>query len=491
MTRAALPLLLSALLVLGGCNRHPDDTPVTVSAIGGPAKLADPSHTPLPYASKVLMGATAQGLVRFDAAGQVEPALAERWIVIDGGRSYIFRLRDAQWPDGTDVTADAVVRVLEHARARGSRNPLAPFLAVVDDFRAMTPQVVEIDLNQPRPDFLRLLASPELAIFQPGTLRGSGPFRLNPDDHAGRLLVPVRDMSGDEGDDAAPNPEEQVRLFGDRSSLAIARFAEGDADLVIGGTFADWPILDVSGVETNARHIDPATGLFGLRVTSRGGFLADADNRAAIAMAIDRVSLLDSFRPDWPLVETVLPQQLDSAQAPAVPDWADRPLDERRNTARARVAIWKADRARRNKTPVPPIRVALPKGPGGNLVWNHVARALNAIGLPAQRVPMRDDADLTLIDRVAPFDNARWYLLSVCGLCSPDTKKLITDALDAPDLQARSQRIAKADEAVTAEAAYIPLAQPLRWSLVSPRLSQWQANARAWHPLNHLRDDTR
>ena len=28
---------------------------------------------------------------------------------------------------------------------------------------------------------------------------------------------------------------------------------------------------------------------------------------------------------------------------------------------------------------------------------------------------------------------------------------------------------------------------PLRWSLVSPRLGQWRANVRAWHPLNRLR----
>ena len=43
----------------------------------------------------------------------------------------------------------------------------------------------------------------------------------------------------------------------------------------------------------------------------------------------------------------------------------------------------------------------------------------------------------------------------------------------------------------TADAAFIPLARPFRWSLVSLRLAQWQANARAWHPLNRLRRDTR
>jgi oligopeptide transport system substrate-binding protein len=42
--------------------------------------------------------------------------------------------------------------------------------------------------------------------------------------------------------------------------------------------------------------------------------------------------------------------------------------------------------------------------------------------------------------------------------------------------------------ALTADAAYIPIAQPLRWSLVAVRLRAFQPNARAWHPLTHLRE---
>ena len=55
----------------------------------------------------------------------------------------------------------------------------------------------------------------------------------------------------------------------------------------------------------------------------------------------------------------------------------------------------------------------------------------------------------------------------------------------------RAQRIAEADAAMNEDVAFIPLARPLRWSLVTTRLQQWQANARAWHPLNRLRDDTK
>ena len=63
-------------------------------------------------------------------------------------------------------------------------------------------------------------------------------------------------------------------------------------------------------------------------------------------------------------------------------------------------------------------------------------------------------------------------------------------ARDAPTTAERARQIAVADEALDADAAFVPLARPLRWSLVAPRLTAWQPNARAWHPLNRLRNDT-
>ncbi len=85
--------LIAAALTLVGCERRADTGPVVVSAIGGAPSLADPARTGLDVARRLLLDSVAQGLVRFDASGQVEPGLAERWIVTDGGMSYIFRLR--------------------------------------------------------------------------------------------------------------------------------------------------------------------------------------------------------------------------------------------------------------------------------------------------------------------------------------------------------------------------------------------------------------
>lgn len=100
------------------------------------------------------------------------------------------------------------------------------------------------------------------------------------------------------------------------------------------------------------------------------------------------------------------------------------------------------------------------------------------------------EADLRLIDEVAPYDSARWYLATACVTCSDDAQAALTAARDAPTIAERSTHIAEADAALAADVAFIPIASPLRWSLVSLRLQQWQGNPRAWHPLNRLRNDT-
>ena len=48
----------------------------------------------LSQGAQELRSATAAGLVTLDSKGEIEPALADRWIVTDDGRSYIFRLRE-------------------------------------------------------------------------------------------------------------------------------------------------------------------------------------------------------------------------------------------------------------------------------------------------------------------------------------------------------------------------------------------------------------
>ena len=431
---------------------------------------------------RLLVDSTAQGLVRFDAAGQIEPGLAERWIVIDQGTSYIFRLREAQWADGRRVTAEQVAMLLRRRIAMRSGNPLAPFLTAIDEVVVMTPQVLEVRLRHPRPDLLKLFAQPELAIARAAPAIGSGPFRIARLRAGSVSLHPAFDPNlADPEDQRDVAPEQNVQLIGERAARAVVRFVQRRADLVTGGTFADWPLLATTRIAPADVRIDPAAGLFGLAIVSRAGFLGDALNRGAIAQAIDRTAVTTAVAANWEATDRILPDTLDSGRPAAVPGWALLNQAQRQTGAAARVANWTGGPVR--------LRIAMPAGPGATILYAQVTASLRRIGITTERVAMDADTDLRLVDAVAPYDSARWYLATACAPCGDAATAKLDAARQAPTMADRAARIAEADALIADDVPFIPLARPLRWSLVAPRLSQWQANVRAWHPLNRLRTD--
>src|SRR6476619_5001778 len=110
--------LLAMLLIPGlalapvACRPQPEGT-VKVVVIGGGPKLRDPAQGVLSAPDAVLLENVAQGLVRFDAGGNIVAGLAERWNVSDDGLSYIFRIAASQWPDGRKITAQQIARLLK------------------------------------------------------------------------------------------------------------------------------------------------------------------------------------------------------------------------------------------------------------------------------------------------------------------------------------------------------------------------------------------
>src|SRR3954467_5526013 len=127
MRRLALLIAAMPIALLGG-GRADANGPVTVSAIGAPAHLANPNKEPLDPPSAFLLQSVAQGLVRFDATGDIEPGLAQSWIVSNDGLRYTFRLARMDWPGGGRITAEEVVARLKAAAAPASRNALKPAL---------------------------------------------------------------------------------------------------------------------------------------------------------------------------------------------------------------------------------------------------------------------------------------------------------------------------------------------------------------------------
>jgi peptide/nickel transport system substrate-binding protein len=207
MTRGVL-FAICAGLALGGCGENRSG-PIAISAIGAPPRLLNPNLQPLDPPAAFLIESVAQGLVRFDAAGEIEPALAQSWIVSDDGLRYTFRIRRATWADGSPITAEQVASRLRAAASRASRNPLKPVLGGIESVTAMTDAVLEIVLRGPRPNLLQLLAQPEMAVIFGGF--GAGPYQIGGTSGGAPLL------SLPPGEDGEPATEPSILLRGERA----------------------------------------------------------------------------------------------------------------------------------------------------------------------------------------------------------------------------------------------------------------------------------
>ena len=166
--------------------------------------------------------------------------------------------------------------------------------------------------------------------------------------------------------------------------------------------------------------------------------------------------------------------------------WQGRTIAERQAAASVRVGRWKSAHGG-----AVVLRIALPPGPGADLLFAQFAADLKATGLDARRVALASDADLRLVDTVARYSEPRWYFNQLaCGattaLCSVTADRLVQQANAEPDPAKRADLLASAEAKLTIENSYIPIGVPIRWSLVRSSVTGFAPNRWAIHPLMPL-----
>ncbi len=476
--RANSLFLLAATLGLGGCGRG-DDEAVRVTVIDSRAPaIVDPYAGPLSAAQSVTMEAMAQGLVRFDGRGEIAPGLAERWNVSNDGLSYIFRLASGQWSNGRKIVARDVARALNRQLRRGSRNELKDTLGAIEDIVAMTDRVIEIRLKAPRPNLLQLLAQPEFGALHGGL--GGGAMVRDPSVPGKGMGLTYRFQIID-----APDLVDHALLSSASAGKAVAAYADGGSDLVLGGTVADLPVARGASLPRGSLRFDPVAGLFGLMPLRTKGPVGDTDVRRLLSQAIDRDALLAALDvPGLTPRTTILQPGLDGlsgAPVSAVPPvTGDREATLRAAGARA---FGSLDR--------PTVRVRLPDGPGGDLLFDRLSADWGLLGLTVERAAQGGAADFALIDKVAPTSSPAWFVRAFrCGtapVCSEDADTLMDSARAVTVPDQRAALLVQAARLLDANNAFLPLAAPIRWSLVRSSLPGFTENKVARHPLIGLK----
>jgi ABC-type transport system substrate-binding protein len=481
-----LKILLAALCLvqLGGCSNGIDNSRLRVDIIEDPPKPISVAQTPLSTGSQYLRNTTAQGLVSFDLQGRAIPALASRWIVTDDDLSYIFRLHKTRWNNGREVGSDEVATALRLRVAELRNSRFASELSNVDDVIAMTGKVIEIRLKSPMPNLLEVLAQPEFGLVHKGV--GTGPMQAKRNGPAMSLRLRLEESDGSIGFD-----EKTVTMWANSGSDALARFATGKSDLVLNGRFEHVPLLTANDNLGVTPQIDPTPGLFGLLIVEAGPFLSNAANREAIASAIDRPRLLSAFKiGTWRESLTLAPETLRNRGEVVRPEWTSRNLQARKAAARETISGWESANGQ-----VRPLRIAMPGGTGARILFAYLRADMAAIGLEIERTGSNQPADIRFIDRVADISSPAWYLdqmsCTMTRLCSSPADRLVAEARLTTDHEQRKQMLAQAESELQALRNFIPIANPLRWSIARDGLLGFAPNPRAIHPLQYLgRDPT-
>jgi ABC-type transport system substrate-binding protein len=137
-------------------------------------------------------------LLATDGEGRLAPLLSEDWEAVDGGRSFVFTLRQGvAFHDGTPLTADEVKRSFEETiRVRGdemraamsvlqgTREFLAGEADAVSGIKAVSSHRVEFHLTEPLPIYPSLLTETSPGIARRGEgdgeerTQGTGPYRI-------------------------------------------------------------------------------------------------------------------------------------------------------------------------------------------------------------------------------------------------------------------------------------------------------------------------
>ncbi len=236
-------------------------------------------------------------LLRKDAEGALQPALAESWEVSDDGLTYTFELRDAQFSDGSEITAEDVAFSLNRvAKDEASAYPAA--FAPVKEFTALDEDTVELTLEYPSAPMLSYMEIFNAGIVSKDDVKArgadafaadpvtSGPFMVEAWKPNDRLTLTANPNYWREGYPKVAGADLiEVEDDNTRSSMMLA----GEIDANRGVPFAQ--VDEIDAREDVSVPLAPSTLIYGVMPNHAKAPFDNLNVRKAAAMALNREAM--------------------------------------------------------------------------------------------------------------------------------------------------------------------------------------------------------
>ncbi|MGZ0051020.1 peptide ABC transporter substrate-binding protein [Brevibacillus gelatini] len=333
---------MSSILVLGaalaGCggnqaapadNNTAGNNTETTAPAAGPKVLKLNLHSEPPTAdpgiaedttSGTIILATFEGLTRVGKDNKVQEAAAESYTVSEDGKKYTFKIRDAKWSNGDPVTAKdfefAWKRALNPKTASNYAYQLYYVKGAeaynkgtgkVEDVgvRALDDKTLEVELENPTPFFLELVAfrtyfpvhqktveANDKWASDAKTIVGNGPFKMETWEHKSKLVV-VKNENYWDKDNVKLDKIEFSMVEDENTELSM--FENGELDWA-GAPTSALPTDAIPALKDSGKMItQPIAGTYFYRFNTEKAPFNNVKIRKAFAYAIDRQSLIDNI----------------------------------------------------------------------------------------------------------------------------------------------------------------------------------------------------
>lgn len=259
-------------------------------------------------------------LQRNPTTGALEPGLAESWEVAADGGTYTFHLRDAQFSDGTPITAADVVFSLERIRSDKKSAYPAP-LGAVEAMEAVDAKTVVVKLKSAFAPFLGNLEIWNMGIVSKADVEKqgvekafssvpvtSGPYAvkewkpneklvLQPNAHYWRKGYPKSDAIVELKEVASPETR-------------VAMLKAGEAEVMRSVPWAQ--IDDLKATDNIDMRLEPSTTIYMTLLNNKREPFSNMKARQAAAYAIDNKAMAKAITRGYAQpANTTLPGSVD------------------------------------------------------------------------------------------------------------------------------------------------------------------------------------
>lgn len=311
---------------------------MTVLAVGliafEPALAADVIRIVSPYQTTTLdpMRSAAGGnietygqlysrlLRRNSETGALEPGLAEKWDISEDGKTYTFHLRDAQFSDGSPITAGDVAFSLDRIRSDKKSAFPAP-LGSVESVTAADPKTVVVKLKSAFAPFLGNAEIWNMGIVSKADVekRGedeafstvpvtSGPYEVKQWKPNERLILEPNPHYWRKGYPKTDATVELIEIASPETRIAMLKAGEIDAVHAV-----PWAQIDeLKTVETIDMRMEPSPTIYMTLLNHKREPFSNLKARQAAGMAIDNKAMAKAITRGYAEpANTTLPGSVD------------------------------------------------------------------------------------------------------------------------------------------------------------------------------------